>query len=155
MSAEPYPHVGLMVPDIEAAIASYERLGLTFMPPRSVRVDRLVEGDRESTIDLRIAFSEQGPPRWELLEVVGDGIYGPQHVGGLHHVAMLDPDPERRARELVAEGFEFVAAQYRDDGSMIVAYLESPELHGIRIEMLHSPVKDTIEAWISGQDAAP
>jgi hypothetical protein len=155
VSAAPYPHIGLIVPELEPAIAAYAKLGLTFMEPRTVHVDRLVEGDRASEIDLRITVSELGPPRWELLEAVGDGIYGPQHIGVLHHVALVDPDPERKLRELLDSGHSCVGAQYREDGSMIVAYLESPGLSGVRIELMHAPVQDTIEAWVAGLDASP
>jgi hypothetical protein len=151
----PYVHIGLMVPRLEPAIAEYERFGVSFMEPRTVHVDRLVDETGEGEIDLRIVFSRQGPPHWELLEAAGGGIYGPQHVGGLHHVAVLHPDPERRSEELVGQGMRCTARQYRPDGSMIVAYLESDGLHGIRVELIHAPVQETILAWIEGRDASP
>jgi catechol 2,3-dioxygenase-like lactoylglutathione lyase family enzyme len=151
----PFVHIGIVVADIEAAIARFGQLGVTFMEPRTVRVDRLVEGDRETTLDLRVAFSHQGPPQWELLEAVGDGIYGAQHIGGIHHVAVLDPDPQRRLAELEQAGFRTTGAQYRPDGSMIVGYLDPGDLDGVRIELLHAPVHDAIAAWISGEDATP
>ena len=125
------------------------------MEPRTVHVDRLVENGRETEIDLRIVFSLDGPPHWELLQAVGDGIYGSQHTGTLHHVAVLDPDPAARRDELVAQGFHETAAQYRDDGSMIVTYLDPADLDGVRIELIHAPVQDAILAWISGEDATP
>jgi catechol 2,3-dioxygenase-like lactoylglutathione lyase family enzyme len=150
-----YVHLGIMVRELEPAIARFEQLGLTFMEPRSVHVDRLVENGRETELDLRIAFSLEGPPHWELLEAVGDGIYGPQHVGGIHHVAVLHPDPEGRLRELERDGFRLTAAQYRPDGSMIVGYLDPADLDGARIELIHAPVQDAILAWIVGEDATP
>jgi hypothetical protein len=125
------------------------------MEPRSVHVDRLVEDGRETSLDLRIAFSRQGPPHWELLEAVGDGIYGPQHVGGIHHVAVLHPEPEARVTELERAGWRMTAAQYRLDGSMIVGYLDPASLGGARIELIHAPVQDAILAWIAGEDATP
>jgi len=150
-----YVHVGVMVDDIEAAIEDLAPIGLTFMRPRTVHVDRLVEDGQDSEIDLTVAFSLQGAPQLELLEVVGDGIYGPQHRGGLHHVAILDDDPEARAKELVEQGFRVTAAQYRTDGSAIVVYLESERLHGLRVELLDSPVNEAIADWIEGRAATP
>jgi len=151
----PYVHIGLLVHDLEAAIERYSKLGLTFMEPRTVHVDRLVEDGQEKQIDLRIVFSHQGPPQWELLEAVGDGIYGTQHTGGLHHVAVLAADVERRRDELVTQGFREVAAQYRPDGSIIVTYLDPADLYGIRIELLDAAVQDAIVAWIAGDEATP
>jgi Glyoxalase/Bleomycin resistance protein/Dioxygenase superfamily len=153
--AAPYVHLGIMVRELERAIAQFERFGVAFMEPRSVHVDRLVENARETSLDLRIAFSRQGPPHWELLEVVGDGIYGPQHVGGIHHVAVLHPEPEARIAELERAGLRMTAAQYRPDGSMIVGYLDPTDLDGARIELIHAPVQDAILAWIAGEDATP
>jgi catechol 2,3-dioxygenase-like lactoylglutathione lyase family enzyme len=151
----PFVHIGILVENIDEAIPRYEQLGITFMPPQRVHVDRLIESGHESSFDLRVAFSHQGPPQWELLEAVGDGVYGPQHAGGIHHVAVLDPDPERRIGELVAQGFRFTGAQYRPDGSMIVGYLDPNDLDGVRIEVLHAPVQDAIAAWVAGRDASP
>jgi catechol 2,3-dioxygenase-like lactoylglutathione lyase family enzyme len=155
MNDPPYVHIGVLVNDLSAAIARYSLLGLTFMDPRTVRVDRLVEDGRETSIDLRIAFSHQGPPHWELLEAVGEGVYGSQHAEKLHHVAVLDADPARRRDELLQEGFREVAAQYRPDGSIIVTYLDPAGLHGVQIELLDAPVQGAILAWIAGEDAAP
>jgi len=151
----PYVHIGVVVNNLEAAIGRYSLLGLTFMEPKTVRVDHLVEGGRETSVDLTIVFSHEGPPHWELLQAVGDGIYGPQHAEALHHVAVLDPDPAARRDELVRAGFRETAAQYRDDGSIIVTYLDPADLHGVRIELIHAPVQDAILAWIAGEDAQP
>jgi catechol 2,3-dioxygenase-like lactoylglutathione lyase family enzyme len=155
MNDPPYVHIGVLVNDLAAAIARYSLLGLTFMDPRTVRVDHLVEDGRETSIDLRIAFSHQGPPHWELLEAVGEGVYGSRHAEKLHHVAVLDADPARRRDELLREGFREVAAQYRPDGSIIVAYLDPADLHGVQVELLDAAVQDAILAWLAGEDAAP
>jgi catechol 2,3-dioxygenase-like lactoylglutathione lyase family enzyme len=151
----PFVHIGIMVENLEQSLERFESLGIPFMQPRVVRVDRLVEDGRETSLDLRIAFSLAGPPQWELLEVVGDGIYGPQHVGSIHHVAMLDPDPEARFEALIAAGFKRTAAQYRPDGSMIAGYVDPAGLDGVRIELLDEPVHEAIMAWIAGDDATP
>jgi len=151
----PYVHIGVLVNDIAAAIERYSHIGLTFMEPRTVRVDRLVEDGKTTSLDLRIAFSHQGPPHWELLEAVGHGVYGPQHADKLHHVAVLDPDPAARRDELVQKGFREVGSQVREDGSLIVTYLDPADLHGIQIELLDAPVQDAILAWIAGEEATP
>jgi catechol 2,3-dioxygenase-like lactoylglutathione lyase family enzyme len=151
----PFVHIGVLVHDLEQAIDRHSALGLTFIEPRTVRVERLVEGGSETALDLRIAFSHQGPPHWELLEAVGDGVYGAHHGEGLHHVAVLARDPLARRDELVRAGFHEVGAQYRQDGSIIVSYLDPADLYGIQIELLDAGVQDAILAWIAGEDATP
>ena len=151
----PFVHVGIMVESLEAAMERFGQLGVSFMEPRVVHVDRLVEDGRETSLDLRVVFSLEGPPQCELLEAVGDGIYGPRHIGSIHHVAVLDPDPAARFEELTAAGYRLTAAQYRPDGSMIVGYLDPAGLDGARIELLHEPVQEAIMAWVAGDDATP
>ena len=155
MPDAPYAHIGVLVDDLDAAIERFSALGLTFMQPRTVEVERLVEGGVEKQIDLRIAFSHQGPPQWELLEAVGDGVYGAHHGEGLHHVAILAEDPVARRDGLLQAGFREVGAQYRQDGSIIVSYLDPADLSGIQIELLDAAVQDAIDAWIGGEDATP
>jgi catechol 2,3-dioxygenase-like lactoylglutathione lyase family enzyme len=151
----PFAHIGILVDDLDEAIERYTRLGLTFMEPKTVRVERLVENGTETALDLRITFSYEGPPRWELLEAVGDGMYGAQHGEGLHHVAEVVEDPIPRMQELERAGFPMVAAQYRPDGSMIVGYLQPGDLNGIRLEVIGTQVDEAIEGWLTGEDVAP
>jgi catechol 2,3-dioxygenase-like lactoylglutathione lyase family enzyme len=151
----PFAHIGILVDDLDEAIERYTRLGLTFMEPKTVRVERLVENGTETALDLRITFSNEGPPRWELLEAVGDGMYGAQHGEGLHHVAEVVEDPIPRMQELERAGFPMVAAQYRPDGSMIVGYLQPGDLNGIRLEVIGTQVDEAIEGWLTGEDVAP
>ena len=153
ISEMPYVHIGIVVKNLQEAVARFTLLGLSFMEPRTVHVDRLVENAKEDELDLHISFSHQGPPHWELLEATGHGIYGPQHIGGLHHVAVLHPDPAQRSKELVAAGLRTSAMQLRDDDSMIAIYIEREELHGVRIELIDEKVQDTILSWIAGKDA--
>ncbi len=150
-----YVHIGVLVDDLEAAIERFSALGLTFIEPRTVRIERLVEDGVETELDLRIVFSHQGPPHWELLEAVGNGVYGAHHGEGLHHVSILAEDPIARRDELLRAGFHEVGAQYRQDGSIIVSYLDPADLSGIQIELLDAAVQDAILAWISGEDATP
>jgi len=157
MATAPFDHLGVLVPDLDEAIPRWERLlGVTFMAPRSVHVDRMVERDgSEGELDLRIAFSVDGPPRYELLEIVGDGVYGPANAGGLHHVAILCRDVEGERDRLVALGAQVIGGQFRPDGSAIVAYLDRGILDGVPVELLDAPVADAIAAWVSGEEATP
>ena len=157
MATPPFDHLGILVDDLDEAIPRWERLlGVTFMAARTVHVDRMVEADgSEGELDLRIAFSVDGPPRYELLEVVGDGVYGPGNAGGLHHVAILSDDVEGERERMVALGARVIGGQYRPDGSAIVCYLDRGVLDGLPVELLDAPVADAIGAWVRGEEATP
>jgi len=55
---------------------------------------------------------------------------------------------------LVSDGFSATAAQYRPDGSLIVAYFDPAHLDGVRLELLDAPVQESILRWIAGDDSA-
>lgn len=38
-----------------------------------------------------VAYSRQGPFRYELIEFVGDGLYAPSQGEGLHHLGVWEP----------------------------------------------------------------
>ena len=157
MATPPFDHLGILVQDLDEAIPRWERLlGVTFMAPRTVHVDRMVEADgSEGELDLRIAFSVDGPPRYELLEVVGTGVYGPGNAGGLHHVAILADDVEGERERMVGLGARVIGGQFRPDGSPIVCYLDRGVLDGLPVELLDAPVADAIGAWVRGEEATP
>jgi catechol 2,3-dioxygenase-like lactoylglutathione lyase family enzyme len=151
----PYVHIGVLVEDLEASIERYERLGFTFMEPMTVHVGHLEDEDGEQKeLDLTVVFSHQGPPHLELLQAVGDGIYGPKHAGALHHLAVLHEDPAARRDDLVSRGCRATAAQYRDDGSLIVFYLDPDDLDGVRLEVIDAAVQETILSWVAGDATA-
>ena len=58
----PYVHIGILVNDLEAAIDRYSRLGISFMEPRTVQVDHLVENGRETSLDLTIGGATMSRP---------------------------------------------------------------------------------------------
>ena len=95
MTATNLFHVGILVPDLDEAVARFtEVLGLSFKEPAVAHVDRFEQGSSVEALDLRISWSIQGPPYLELLESQDNsGLYGHPHEG-LHHVGLWEPDPE-------------------------------------------------------------
>src|SRR5207244_2451818 len=100
-------HVGILVLDVEAAMREYrDALDLAFVDPVRVRVPRLHESTpvpRESTLDVTITYSRQGPPYYELMGATGDGLYASANVG-LHHLGLWAAECKARRAELLARG---------------------------------------------------
>src|SRR4029453_5130931 len=99
-------HVGILVPDLDEAVARFaEVLGLSFKEPAVAHVDRFEYGSSVEALDLRITGSIQGPPYLELLESQDNSsLYGHAHEG-LHHVGLWEPDPEALVRGFPPLGF--------------------------------------------------
>ena len=134
-------HVGILVDDLDAALARYSSvLHLTFEAPR--RLDVVVEESGEARPRrVRVAYSIEGPPFLELIESQADGLWGHQHGEGLHHVGAWDGDLIRRWEELAGIGPAIDTRIYRD-GVLAAVYLDRGALHGVRLELVVRPEVD-------------
>lgn len=125
---EPFFHVGVLVHDIEAAADDFHRLlGLEFEP---TRVSPVATGET-----MRFRYSLQGPPFLELVQITGDGIWGPANGEGLHHIAFGDPDIPGRCLAWDNQATSVVEGA---DGASKVIFTHPEALHGIRVEFLQS-----------------
>jgi catechol 2,3-dioxygenase-like lactoylglutathione lyase family enzyme len=153
MIARSFFHLGLLVEDIEAAMARFsETLGLTFTAPTRTRVDHLVEdGLGTRSVDITVAYSQEGPPYYELIESHPDGLYGRQHGEGFHHLGFWEPRPDDRLRQLTeVHGLRWEASQRTDSGATVVTYCYPDEMHGIRLELVDEARRPAMERWIKG-----
>jgi catechol 2,3-dioxygenase-like lactoylglutathione lyase family enzyme len=125
---QPFFHVGILVRDIEAAAADFgARLGVRFEPVRSGSV---VSGET-----CRFAYSVQGPPYIELVEMTGTGTWDPAQGEGLHHIGFADPDVPGRCA--IFDGAADPVIQ-GDGGLLRVIFTRPSALHGVRCEYLES-----------------
>jgi catechol 2,3-dioxygenase-like lactoylglutathione lyase family enzyme len=96
-------HVGVVVPDVRAAMAQYSAaLGFTWSTVGDSRLDVLVDGCRK---ECRIAatYSLEGPPYLELVEELSGGVWA-AHALGLQHVGLWTDDLEGSVARLDAAG---------------------------------------------------
>lgn len=157
MTATPLFHVGILVTDLDAAIAALGRAtGLTFAEPAQLEV-QVVEDGGARPCPLRLTFSEQGPPYLELIEAHEQGVFGlDRNPEGLHHVALWQPGLVARIDELAAAGAPREAALATPAGQVLVAYLRPDRLHGTRIELVDPGERSTIETYVAtGRWPAP
>lgn len=151
-----FDHVCLLVRDVGAARAELTAtLGVSFAPEIEYSIKDLREAplmqSRETTI--RVAYSNDGPPYYELVEVQDRGVYGIQNGLGFHHVGMWAPDCEAEVRRLIDAGREVEAVQYGPDGRMLVATFRPGDLGGTRLEILDESQVPFMVEWLHGTRA--
>lgn len=94
---------------------------------------------------MRLALSQMGPIRIELIEVVeGDNIYQDYieiHGYGVHHFGLLVEDMEDAIAKAEAEGFSMImnGSGFGPDGDGHCAYLDTEELLGVTLELISRP----------------
>jgi methylmalonyl-CoA/ethylmalonyl-CoA epimerase len=115
----PVHHVGLVVPDITAAIEHAESVyGLQLIdlgPGLSAWLDH----GRRIEPHTHVALSAGGPPHLELLQAVPGTVW--QVLPGLHHVGYVVDDLPSAADELAAAGLPVVLEDVNDTGRPIRA----------------------------------
>lgn len=125
-------HVGHLVPDLHAGMAAFgRRLQVTWSTPFEMQSGFETADGEPDDNPVRIAFSQQGPPYLELIEVVPEAgsIFAEPASGGVHHLGVF------------AERWRDETARLTDDGMVLertgagVAFARDPAT-GTRIEVV-------------------
>ena len=140
-------HVGYLVPDLRAAMAAFgARLQITWATPFEMESGFVTAtGEADSDV-VRIAFSQQGPPYLELIEVVArpGSIFAEPAGGGVHHLGIY----AERWRDEVARLVEHGMVLERTGAG--VGFVRDPAL-GLRIEVVSFKGRDFMTRILSGE----
>ena len=123
-------HVGIAVPDLAEAVASYTRLFGVEPSHREV-----VESDGVETV-----MFEVGESRIELLGAIGPDSriarFLERRGGGIHHVAYGVASVQETLDRLAAEGMRLLdTAPRRGAGGRLVAFVDPKALGGVLTEL--------------------
>ena len=137
-------HVGIVVDDLDAALAELSELfGYRWCPQIAVETPvRLPAGD--IVLDLRFAYSAT-TPRVEVIHSVPGTPWVEAAGSGIHHVGYWSDDLDADAARLVARGYAEEAAGVRADGGPIWSYHRCP--HGPRVELVSREIQPGLEGY--------
>ena len=126
-------HLGVVVDDLDEAVASYERLLGAQLEHRELVPDQGVEA-----ASLRV-----GSGRVELLASLGEetpvGKFLANRGPGMHHVAYEVADVGEALGELSSEGAELIDEQPRRGlFGLEVAFVHPDSMHGVLAEIVSS-----------------
>jgi methylmalonyl-CoA epimerase len=124
-------HLGIAVTDLDAAVATYERLFGAELEHRARVEDQGVEA-----ASLRI-----GESRVELLSSLGEdtpvGRFLEKRGPGMHHVAYQVDDVQESLDELAGEGAELIDSTPRAGlFGLEVAFVHPDAVHGVLSELV-------------------
>lgn len=131
MEARAIHHVGVAVEDLDAAVATYERLF----------GGRLEHRERVDAQGVEAASMRVGDSRVELLAALGAdtpvGRFLAKRGPGMHHVAYVVDDVEAALAELTEEGAELIdASPRRGMFGLEVAFVHPESVHGVLSEVV-------------------
>lgn len=136
-------HVGIVVPDLEAAMEELgTALGLSWPSPQSrTRTFRGPAGCFGA--ELRFVFSRQGPPYLELIEGVAGTPWEPGT--GIHHIGIWVDDLEDAATRLAEAG---APIEVTYDTPSLESFTYHQVAGKLRVELVDIARRDVVEAWI-------
>ena len=126
-------HIAMVVKDLQAALALYERaLGLTCshmeeIPEQEVTIAFLPTGDSEIEL-LQPTTADSGIARF--LEKRGEGM---------HHICLEVDDIEAMLAELKARGVALINERPKQGAYGRIAFIHPKAAHGVLIELMEPP----------------
>jgi catechol 2,3-dioxygenase-like lactoylglutathione lyase family enzyme len=148
MTIETYFHIGVIVPNLEQAMATYSRiLGLTFTQP-AVNTVPILEDPLPHEQVVHVAFSEDGPPYYELIEASGDGIFSARQEAQILYLGLWEPDMDSRMKLLAEQGIGLDAVARAAEGATPDWIITQPDILGIRLEYVNTDDRSGIERWV-------
>jgi catechol 2,3-dioxygenase-like lactoylglutathione lyase family enzyme len=132
-------HIGILVPDLEAAMDKWGRvLGYSFSPIGRYRTHRYCDhSDPELHFhDARISFSLEGPPHIELMEATGTGTHAAAQLGVHHFGFPGTPDTKARMAELAELGIGADGQSFNADGELLLWFTQKAAMDGVRLEYI-------------------
>jgi lactoylglutathione lyase len=144
-------HVGVRVPDLEAAMEEIGGgLGITWarVVEREQRVWTPDAGPH--TTPLRFTYSCEGPQHVELLQGAPGSVWDGADVPGVHHQGVWVDDVAAETERLVEAGWTLELAQLPpDEGYGSMTYVRSPS--GFLLEPVTSRARPRFERWWAGE----
>jgi methylmalonyl-CoA/ethylmalonyl-CoA epimerase len=126
-------HIGIVVADLDAAIATYQRLGFG----EADRFDVPEQG-------IRAAFFSMATGAVELIQPTDpDGAIGrfmAKRGEGFHHVAYEVDDIVESLRQLQDDGIELIDLSPRTGGhGLLIAFVHPRACNGVLTELVQTP----------------
>jgi Glyoxalase/Bleomycin resistance protein/Dioxygenase superfamily len=144
-------HWAIVVEDFDTSAESLGRdLGYTFA--ESIVSSRPFLNSANGQADicrLRVAYSRQGPPFLELIQILAPGpAFTYADIGRIHHVGLWCDDLAAAENDLAVSGRPYFQIQ-TDGGELFGLLSERSTDFGARIEYSPSTARPAIEAWAS------
>ena len=126
-------HVGIVVRSMDDAFALYrDKLGLAFLKEETVED----QGVRAALLGMGNSFLELLEP---TVPDTGIARYLERRGEGLHHVCLEVDDIHASLADLKSRGVQLVDESPRDGLTGTIAFLHPAALHGVLVELVHSP----------------
>ncbi len=143
-------HVGFVVPDLEAAVASLgPALGLSFTTPMELPGLDVFNADGPTSVPLRFVYSTR-PIHVEIIETSPGSLWDFDDRQRGHHLGVWSDDVAAEADRLEALGFPRLWWATNATGGLTFSYHQTP--FGFYIELVDTVAKAFYPDWFRASD---
>lgn len=142
----PYEYLGLIVPDLSAALAEFSDLGHTWSTVTTPRAT-IRRGENVEVTSLQYVVTREALPRIKLIEEI-PGTYWEGGTSPMHHVSYWSDDLEGDTEILTNRGASIEADGLYSDGGLGYRFMILQS--GLRVEIGRSENRQEFEAWAEG-----
>lgn len=142
-------HIGCVVPDLPVAMDTLgRRFQITWAPPFQMNTGFTTPDGAADDRVTRFAFSTEGPPFIELIEVIPepDSIFFKPADSGIHHVAVWAKQWRQEVARLTDEGMQLERI------GAGAAFVRDPDT-GFRMEIISFNGRGFLDRILSGEMA--
>lgn len=134
-------HIGIVVRDLDKAVAYYESIGIgPFIPRKMTTPEEMsVYGKPTPKFMVKIAFASVGPINIELVQPVEQAVLQDEFLKtkgeGINHVGFVTDNLKRENEKLNKKGIEIVLSSNRANGSA-ASYYDTRKVGGVLLEFI-------------------
>lgn len=140
-----FDHVGIVVRDMDKAIAYYQALGIG--PFETKHPDRPLPGwahvGLPSDVEVKIRVADLGTIRLELIQPIkGESIhkkYLDAKGEGIDHICFEVDDINQETENMIKEGFKAILSGRNTQGGGGFTYFDVDQVGGIKFELVQWP----------------
>ena len=141
-------HFGVVVPDIEMAMAEFgRRFSLTWAPLQERDQKATTGGGEQVSEHIRFTYSVQGTPHLELVQSTDARLWR-AGVGELHHIGVFADDLVAESARLAAEGSPLDFCGGHTGQPVGFAYHLVPG--DLRLEVVDGTRREQFARWMAG-----
>jgi catechol 2,3-dioxygenase-like lactoylglutathione lyase family enzyme len=132
-------HVGVVVDDIETAIARYsEVFGISFSEPETALIPYMADPDPiDGPVQQIVAFARTAPPFYQLIQAGENGVFSAANTGKVLYYGYWETDMAARIKRLDELGIGIDVRMAASADALPYAVITAPDLLGVRVQYVN------------------
>jgi catechol 2,3-dioxygenase-like lactoylglutathione lyase family enzyme len=152
-------HVGIVVDDIEKAIARYSTVfGISFSEPETAVIPYMADPEPvDGPVEQIVAFAHTAPPFYQLIQARPSGIFSSANADRVLYYGYWEPDMVGRIARLDHLGLRIDARMAASADAVPYAVITAPDVLGMRVQYVNPALHPSLydEDAASGEADAP